>query len=60
MHQEVLYGEDDMNRSMQEKWPWLEGSREMRLQLLDILSDADLAFSPVKSCCAADILLSLA
>jgi uncharacterized damage-inducible protein DinB len=35
-----------MNRSMQEKWPWLEGSREMRLQLLDILSDADLAFSP--------------
>ncbi len=35
-----------MNRSMQEKWPWLEGSRGMRLQLLDILSDADLAFSP--------------
>ena len=35
-----------MNSSIQERWPWLEGSRRMRLQLLDILSDADLAFSP--------------
>ncbi len=35
-----------MNHFIQEKWPWLEGSREMRLQVLDILSDADLAFSP--------------
>jgi len=31
---------------MQEKWPWIEGTHAMRTQLLDILSDADLAFSP--------------
>src|SRR5437764_8454122 len=35
-----------MKRFMQEKWPWLEEVRGMRLQLLDILSNADLAFSP--------------
>ncbi len=35
-----------MNRYMQEKWSWIEGSHGMRSQLLDILSDADLAFSP--------------
>ena len=35
-----------MNRYMQEKWPWIEGTHGMRSQLLDILSDADLAFSP--------------
>jgi hypothetical protein len=35
-----------MNRSMQEKWPRLEESHGMRSQLLDILSDTDLAFSP--------------
>ncbi len=35
-----------MNRSMQEKWPWLEEVRGMRSQLLDMLSNADLAFSP--------------
>ncbi len=35
-----------MNSSMQEKWPWLEEVRGMRSQLLDILSNADLAFSP--------------
>ena len=35
-----------MKSSMQEKWPWLEEVRGMRLQLLDILSNADLAFSP--------------
>ncbi len=35
-----------MNRFMQEKWPWIEGSHGMRSQLLDVLSDADLAFSP--------------
>jgi hypothetical protein len=35
-----------MNRFMNEKWPWIEGSHGMRSQLLDILSDADLAFSP--------------
>ncbi len=35
-----------MNRYMQEKWPWIEGTHGMRTQLLDILSDADLAFNP--------------
>src|SRR5712692_431270 len=35
-----------MNRYMLEKWPWIEGSHRMRSQLLDALSDADLAFSP--------------
>jgi uncharacterized damage-inducible protein DinB len=35
-----------MNRYMQEKWPWIEGTHGMRSQLIDILSDADLSFSP--------------
>ena len=35
-----------MNRLMQEKWPWIEGSHGMRSQILGILTDADLAFSP--------------
>lgn len=35
-----------MNRYMQEKWSWIEGTHGMRTQLMDILSDADLAFSP--------------
>ena len=35
-----------MNRYMLEKWPWIEGTHGMRSQLLDSLSDADLAFSP--------------
>ena len=35
-----------MNRYMTEKWPWIEGTHQMRSQLLDILSDADLAFNP--------------
>jgi len=35
-----------MNRYMQEKWPWIEGTHAMRSQLLDSLSDADLAFNP--------------
>jgi uncharacterized damage-inducible protein DinB len=35
-----------MNRYMQEKWPWIEGTHAMRSQLLDTLSDADLPFSP--------------
>ena len=34
------------NRMMTEKWPWIEAAHGMRLQLLDILSDADLAFTP--------------
>ena len=35
-----------MNRYMQEKWPWIEGTHGMRSQLLDTISDADLAFNP--------------
>ena len=35
-----------MNRYMQEKWTWIEGTHSLRSQLLDILSDADLKFSP--------------
>lgn len=35
-----------MNRYMLEKWSWIEGSHGMRSQLLDILNDDDLAFSP--------------
>lgn len=33
-----------MNRYMQEKWSWIDGSHGMRTALLDTLSDADLAF----------------
>jgi len=35
-----------MNRYMQEKWPWIEGTHGMRTQLTDILSDAGLSFNP--------------
>ncbi|HZS76976.1 MAG TPA: hypothetical protein VFA41_10225 [Ktedonobacteraceae bacterium] len=35
-----------MTQSILEKWPWLEPSFMMRGQLLDLLSDEDLAFSP--------------
>ena len=35
-----------MNRYMQEKWSWIEGSHGLRTQLLDSLSDVDLAFNP--------------
>ena len=35
-----------MNRIMNEKWPWIEAAHGMRSQLFNILSDADLAFSP--------------
>ena len=35
-----------MNRYMTEKWTWIEGTHQMRSQLLDILSDTDLTFSP--------------
>ena len=35
-----------MNRYMTEKWPWIEGTHQMRSQLLEILSDTDLTFSP--------------
>ncbi len=35
-----------MNQLMQEKWPWIDGSHKLRTQLLDLISDTDLAFSP--------------
>ena len=35
-----------VNRYFDEKWPWIEGSHLMRTQLLDMLSDTDLAFNP--------------
>ncbi len=35
-----------MNCLMQEKWPWIEGSHGMRSQILGVLIDTDLAFSP--------------
>src|SRR5207244_13403079 len=35
-----------MKRSLQERWPWFQEVRDMRSQLLDILSNADLAFNP--------------
>ena len=35
-----------MNRYMEEKWSWVEGSHDMRTQIIDSLSDADLAFTP--------------
>ena len=35
-----------MNRYFQEKWPWIEGTHRMRAELLDTLSDVDLAFNP--------------
>jgi len=35
-----------MKRSIQERWPWLEEVPGMRSQLLNILSNADLAFNP--------------
>jgi hypothetical protein len=38
--------ESQMNRFMQEQWSWIEGTHGLRTELLDALSDADLAFSP--------------
>ena len=35
-----------MNSYISGDWLWIEGTHAMRSQLLDILSDADLAFSP--------------
>ena len=35
-----------MNRYYEQKWPWIAGAHVMRTQLLDLLSDADLAFNP--------------
>jgi hypothetical protein len=35
-----------MNRYVTEKWSWIEGSNELRDEVLGVLTDADLAFSP--------------
>ncbi|MHB8628797.1 MAG: DinB family protein [Aggregatilineales bacterium] len=35
-----------MNRFIQERWAWIEGTHGMRATLLDTLTDADLAFNP--------------
>ena len=35
-----------MNRFMEEQWPIVEGTLSLRKQLMDLLTDADLAFSP--------------
>lgn len=35
-----------MNQYMEGPWAWIEGTHGMRAQLLDSLSDADLAFNP--------------
>lgn len=35
-----------MNRLMQEKWAWVEGSHAMRTGLLENITDADLDFTP--------------
>ena len=35
-----------MNRYAQEKWSWIEGTHQVRIELLGELSDADLRFSP--------------
>ncbi len=45
-HTLLLEGENYMNRSMQEKWSWIEATHSLRSQLLESLSNADLAFSP--------------
>ena len=36
----------NLNRVMQERWPWIEGSHAMRALALDLLDDTDLAFNP--------------
>jgi hypothetical protein len=35
-----------MNSVMEQKWSWVEGSNQLRGELMNSLSDADLAFSP--------------
>lgn len=34
------------NRYMTEKWSWIEGTLHLRAQVLETLTDADLAFTP--------------
>jgi len=35
-----------MNRYMQDRWSWIEGTHKVRLELLGQFSDADLRFNP--------------
>lgn len=35
-----------MNSVMEQRWPWVEGSNSLREELLNSLTDADLAFTP--------------
>jgi hypothetical protein len=35
-----------MNRFMQERWSWVEGTHSLRDELLNSLADADLAYTP--------------
>lgn len=35
-----------MNAALAEKWSWVEGTHALRTELLDALTDADLAFTP--------------
>ncbi len=35
-----------MNRYMEQKWSWIDGSHGLRTTLMDTLTDADLAFNP--------------
>ncbi|GCF10709.1 hypothetical protein [Dictyobacter arantiisoli] len=35
-----------MNRYMQTKWSWIEGTHKVRLQLLESLNDTDLTYNP--------------
>lgn len=38
--------EELMNSYFQNKWSWIEGTHTMRLQLLDLIQDEQLAFNP--------------
>jgi hypothetical protein len=42
----MLQKGETVNRYFQEKWPWIEGTHGMRLQLLDALNDDNLSFNP--------------
>ena len=35
-----------MSSLFDQKWPWIEGTHQMRIGLLDTLSDADLLYNP--------------
>jgi hypothetical protein len=43
---ERITREESVNHYFEEKWPWIEGTHGMRLQLLDALNDEQLSFNP--------------